>query len=66
MSRHIAIQKFAVGKKDPTVLYALSKSGRVYRFNRRIVSEIAQKRAKLLMASRQITLKSWTKVKEAH
>ncbi len=65
MARTIGIQKFAVGKQDQTALYALSNSGITYRFNRRIISQSAKNRAKLLMTSRQITLKSWTKVKGA-
>jgi len=65
MPRQIPIVRLARGTKDKNALYALSESGKVYRYHRPVSNKyIADTMIPVLTERRSITLKHWTKVKE--
>ena len=65
MPRQIPIVRLARGTKDKNALYALSESGKVYRYHRPVTDKyIEDTMIPVLTERRSITLKHWTKVKE--
>ena len=65
MPRQISIKGLRRGKKDKNALYALSESGKVYRYHRPVSNKyIADTMLPVISKRRTITLKHWTKVKE--
>lgn len=67
--RKIPVANFRWGKKHKDVLYALSKSGKVYRLKARVTPEqVPRLRTRILEAQvlndgqYTITLSNWTKV----
>tara|TARA_A100000172_G_C3034686_1_gene108045 strand:+ start:92 stop:292 length:201 start_codon:yes stop_codon:yes gene_type:complete len=65
MPRQISIKRLRRGNKDKNALYALSESGKVYRYHRPVTDKyIEDTMIPVLTERRSITLKHWTKVKE--
>ena len=67
--RKIPVANFRFGKKHKDVLFALSKSGRIYRLNTRVTPEqVPRLKTRILEAQVlnngqfTITLSNWTKV----
>lgn len=65
MPRQISIKRLSRGNKNKDALYALSESGKVYRYHRPVTDKYIQDTMiPVLTKRRSITLKHWTKVKE--
>jgi hypothetical protein len=63
--RQIPIKKLARGIKDKTALYALSESGKVYRYHHPVTDKyIWDTMIPVLKERRSIALRHWAKVKE--
>jgi len=67
--RKIPVANFRFGKKHKDVLYALSKSGRIYRLNTRVTPKQVPGLKKRILEAQAlnngqftITLSNWTKV----